>query len=154
YASCFHHRDTRWAWQHAGRTHRRSARGRVGGAVRLPHRTLAKERLQLRTSDPSAAGPPARHHGSARMRPHATSLSLRSRLVLVLFVLALLAAPAVVSSYLMSLLIAALFAAFLGQAWNFMMGFAGQLSLGHSLYIGLGGYASAALFTKFGISPW
>ena len=30
----------------------------------------------------------------------------------------------------------ALYLAYVGQAWNVMMGFAGQLSLGHSLYVG------------------
>ena len=35
-----------------------------------------------------------------------------------------------------------------------MMGFAGQLSLGHALYVGLGGYVAAILFTQFGIGPW
>jgi branched-chain amino acid transport system permease protein len=35
-----------------------------------------------------------------------------------------------------------------------MMGFAGQLSLGHSLYVGLGAYAAAALYFHFGLSPW
>jgi branched-chain amino acid transport system permease protein len=35
-----------------------------------------------------------------------------------------------------------------------MMGFAGQLSLGHSLYVGLAAYTAAALFVKFGIAPW
>ena len=35
-----------------------------------------------------------------------------------------------------------------------MMGFAGQLSLGHALYVGLGAYAAAALYVHFGISPW
>ena len=35
-----------------------------------------------------------------------------------------------------------------------MMGFAGQLSLGHALYLGLGGYVAAILFTQFGIGPW
>jgi branched-chain amino acid transport system permease protein len=88
------------------------------------------------------------------MKQYDTSLSSRSRLALAGFVLAMLSAPALVSPYILSLLIGALFAAFLGQAWNFMMGFAGQLSLGHSLYIGLGGYASAALFTKLGVPPW
>jgi ABC-type branched-subunit amino acid transport system ATPase component len=44
--------------------------------------------------------------------------------------------------------------AYVSQAWNLMMGFAGQLSLGHSLYVGLGAYASAALFVHFGIGPW
>jgi branched-chain amino acid transport system permease protein len=44
--------------------------------------------------------------------------------------------------------------AYTGQAWNIMMGFAGQLSLGHSLYVGLGAYTAAALFVKFGVNPW
>ena len=35
-----------------------------------------------------------------------------------------------------------------------MMGFCGQLSLGHSLYVGVGAYVSAALFVHFGIRPW
>ena len=35
-----------------------------------------------------------------------------------------------------------------------MMGFAGQLSLGHALYVGLGAYTAAALFAKYGVSPW
>ena len=32
-----------------------------------------------------------------------------------------------------------------------MMGFAGQLSLGHALYVGLGAYATAALFIHIGV---
>ncbi len=35
-----------------------------------------------------------------------------------------------------------------------MMGFAGQLSLGHSLYVGVGAYAAGALFFHYGIGPW
>jgi branched-chain amino acid transport system permease protein len=34
------------------------------------------------------------------------------------------------------------------------MGFAGQLSLGHAIYAGLGAYVSAVLFTRFAFSPW
>jgi branched-chain amino acid transport system permease protein len=44
--------------------------------------------------------------------------------------------------------------AYVGQAWNIMMGFAGQLSLGHSLYVGLGAYVAAVLYIKTGIGPW
>ncbi len=47
-----------------------------------------------------------------------------------------------------------LFFAYAGQAWNIMMGFAGQLSIGHSLYLGVGAYAAAALYFHFGIGPW
>jgi branched-chain amino acid transport system permease protein len=78
----------------------------------------------------------------------------RGRWLLAALLVVLLAAPFVVSSYVLSVLILVLYFAYLGQAWNIMMGFAGLLSLGHALYFGLGAYASAALYAKFGISPW
>ncbi|MBI2959622.1 MAG: branched-chain amino acid ABC transporter permease, partial [Betaproteobacteria bacterium] len=56
--------------------------------------------------------------------------------------------------YILSVAILALYFAFAGQAWNVMMGFCGQLSLGHSLYVGLGAYVAAALFVHFGVPPW
>jgi branched-chain amino acid transport system permease protein len=69
-------------------------------------------------------------------------------------VLALLALPFFASSYVLSVATAALSLAFAGQAWNVMMGFAGQLSLGHALYAGLGAYIAAALYVHLGIGPW
>jgi branched-chain amino acid transport system permease protein len=66
----------------------------------------------------------------------------------------LLVAPYFVGGYLLTVLFLILYFAYVGQAWNIMMGFAGQLSLGHSLYVGLGAYAAAALYVHFGISPW
>ena len=75
-------------------------------------------------------------------------------LALALVFAVLLAAPYIVNSYLISILITILFYAYVGQAWNIMMGFAGQLSLGHALYVGLGSYAAAALYVKFGVTPW
>lgn len=66
----------------------------------------------------------------------------------------LLVLPHLVSPGILSVLITLLYLAYLGQAWNVMMGFAGLLSLGHALYIGLGAYTAAALFTHFGIGPW
>ena len=66
----------------------------------------------------------------------------------------LLAFPAFAGDYAVSLAILVLFAAYLGAAWNIMMGFAGLLSLGHALYFGLGAYLSAALFLHAGLSPW
>jgi len=35
-----------------------------------------------------------------------------------------------------------------------MMGFAGQLSLGHSLYVGVAAYMAGGLFFHYGIGPW
>ena len=78
----------------------------------------------------------------------------RGRLLLLLLLAALLAAPFVVPHYVLSVLIIVLYVAYVGQTWNIMMGFAGLLSIGHSLYFGLGAYASATLFVKYGISPW
>jgi branched-chain amino acid transport system permease protein len=66
----------------------------------------------------------------------------------------MMAMPLFVGSYILSILVVVLFSAYLGQAWNIMMGFAGQLSLGHALYVGLGAYISAALFVHFGLPPW
>jgi branched-chain amino acid transport system permease protein len=66
----------------------------------------------------------------------------------------LLVFPMFASGYLLSIGFLILYFAYVGQAWNVMMGFAGQLSLGHSLYVGLGAYAAAALYFHFGLSPW
>ena len=66
----------------------------------------------------------------------------------------LVVAPFFASPYLLSVLTLALYMAYMGQAWNIMMGFAGLLSLGHSLYFGIGAYTSAALFMFLGLPPW
>lgn len=78
----------------------------------------------------------------------------RALLLLALSAAALVAAPWLVGDYLLSVLILCLYLAYVGQAWNIMMGFAGQLSLGHALYVGLGAYSSAALFLHFQVPPW
>lgn len=44
--------------------------------------------------------------------------------------------------------------AYLSQSWNILGGYAGQLSLGHAAFFGLGAYTSTLLFTEFGVSPW
>jgi len=62
--------------------------------------------------------------------------------------------PVFASGYLLAVGFLILYFAYVGQAWNVMMGFAGQLSLGHSLYVGLGAYAAAALYVHYGVSPW
>jgi branched-chain amino acid transport system permease protein len=81
-------------------------------------------------------------------------VSRRALVLLTVLFVVLLAAPAFVSDYLLSVLILILYFAYAGQAWNVMMGFAGQLSLGHALYVGVGAYATAALFIHYGLAPW
>jgi branched-chain amino acid transport system permease protein len=84
----------------------------------------------------------------------AEALSGRAAVLLGVLLAVLVAAPFVVSDYLLTVLIVILYFAFTGQAWNVMMGFAGQLSLGHALYAGLGAYVAGVLFARFGIGPW
>ncbi len=38
----------------------------------------------------------------------------------------------------------------LALAWNLVGGYAGQFSLGHSIFVGIGGYATAVILTMFG----
>jgi len=78
----------------------------------------------------------------------------RSLVVLSVLLAGFVAAPLFAGDYLLTVLILILYFAYAGQAWNIMMGFAGQLSLGHALYVGLGAYASAILFVNFGTAPW
>ena len=47
-----------------------------------------------------------------------------------------------------------LMAAQLGVAWNIVGGYAGQISLGHVAFYGLGAYTSTLLLTQFGLNPW
>ena len=81
-------------------------------------------------------------------------LGPRERGLLAGVLAALVAAPLVADRYLLSVLTLILYFAYVGQAWNLMMGFAGQLSLGHALYVGLGAYGAALLWFYFGIGPW
>ena len=78
----------------------------------------------------------------------------KNAVLLVILLAVLLAAPWIVNDYLLTVLIIILYFAYAGQAWNIMMGFAGQLSLGHAIYLGLSGYVAATLFVRFGIGPW
>jgi branched-chain amino acid transport system permease protein len=41
-----------------------------------------------------------------------------------------------------------------GQAWNVVGGYAGQHSLGHAAYFGLGAYATVMLLELHGVPPW
>lgn len=44
--------------------------------------------------------------------------------------------------------------AVMGQSWNILGGYAGQISIGHAAFFGLGAYTSTIAFLNFGINPW
>ena len=71
----------------------------------------------------------------------------------IFFVLALLLPFVIQSDYTLQILFRVFLFAALGLAWNLVGGYAGQLSLGHAAYFGVGAY-SLALLSKLGISPW
>jgi len=42
----------------------------------------------------------------------------------------------------------------MGLAWNLIGGYAGQISLGHAIFFGIGAYTSSLMLMKLWISPW
>lgn len=42
----------------------------------------------------------------------------------------------------------------LASSWNILGGYAGQLSLGHTAFFGIGAYTSTLLYVYLGVSPW
>jgi branched-chain amino acid transport system permease protein len=80
--------------------------------------------------------------------------SRRSLALLAALLAVLIGAPIFANDYLLTVAIVIFYLAYTGQAWNIMMGFAGQLSLGNAIYAGLGAYVTAVLFTRYGIAPW
>ena len=69
--------------------------------------------------------------------------------------LAALGLPLVLhDEFLIHSVIMVLYFAYLACAWNLMCGYVGQISFGHSVFSGVGGYASVLLLTGIGLSPW
>src|SRR6185312_2011037 len=148
-----HHRRPRLD---AGRAGRRRAdrlyRGDGGASVHA----VGQEHVLLRHPGAGAAAAAAGHHGpeDGMIARLIDGVPPRALVLMALLFLVALAAPLFAGDYLLTVLILIFYFAYTGQAWNIMMGFAGQLSLGHALYVGIGAYAAASLFTHFGIAPW
>ena len=68
--------------------------------------------------------------------------------------LILLLLPLFLSQYLLGIFVFIFYYAYLGQCWNILTGYTGNISLGHSLYVGIGAYLSTVLALSLGLSPW
>ena len=68
--------------------------------------------------------------------------------------LALPAFPSVFGSYAVTVFTLIFFYGFLGQAWNVLGGYAGQLSAGHAAFLGVGADTAALLSAEAGVTPW
>jgi branched-chain amino acid transport system permease protein len=62
--------------------------------------------------------------------------------------------PFMLSSYYLHILTLSLVYVALASSWNIIGGITGQISLGHSLFIGIGAILSSALLLKLGINMW
>jgi branched-chain amino acid transport system permease protein len=78
----------------------------------------------------------------------------KTTLFFILGFLILLVLPRFLSSYTLGVFILIFYYAYLGQSWNILTGYTGVISLGHSLYVGIGAYTATYLAMSLGLSPW
>jgi len=76
------------------------------------------------------------------------------RIVLVVLAVAAVTLPWWGSGSLVDVLTIALLHGFLASAWNIVGGLAGQLSVGHAGFFGIGAYGVAFLYARLGITPY
>ena len=102
------------------------------------------------------AGAPERLARSAAelWRDWLEATSWRGRTLGALLLLVLATLPAWGGTPLITTMIAVLWLAYAAQAWNLLAGFAGLFSLGHALFIGLGGYLAAIFALHSGLGAW
>ncbi len=88
-------------------------------------------------------------------RPRAGRRGGESKYVLaVLVVVMAVLATLITDKFYLHIIIMIMFYAAASSAWNIVGGYAGQLSLGHAAFFGIGAYASTLLFINLGVSPW
>jgi len=66
----------------------------------------------------------------------------------------LLVFPLFLKPYMLDVMIAIFLFALLANAWDIIGGYAGQLSLGHAAFFGIGAYTSTYLYVTCNLSPW
>jgi len=91
---------------------------------------------------------------AARIDGQGVSKTLPMRLVIVLLAAALLVYPLVFSgAFYRDIGVTFLLAAISASAWNIVGGYAGQVSVGHSMFFGLGAYIPLLFYTHWAWPP-
>ena len=107
---------------------------------------------------PSPTPGPAADTSAAAIQGAIHGFGARRRMQLVaavvLFALVALLPLFVQNAYLRNVIVLTLLYAALGQAWNILGGYCGQISLGYALYFGVGAYATSKLYVAYGVLPW
>src|SRR5437879_9108244 len=83
-----------------------------------------------------------------------TALLRARRGAVVVFGLAALTPLVVRDAYFLDSLVLILLWGALSAAWNVAGGYAGQVSIGHASFFGIGAYSAALMVTRFGRGPW
>jgi branched-chain amino acid transport system permease protein len=80
---------------------------------------------------------------------------MKRHIPLALFIIVVAVLPAVVQSpYYIGVLVFVGMYAMITICLGLLLGYAGQISLGHAAFYGIGAYASGLLTTRWGMSPW
>jgi len=76
------------------------------------------------------------------------------RLLLLFVILLALSILLKNNSYIEHILFMAFLYGMLSGSWNLSAGYSGEISLGHTIFFGIGAYTSSLLFINLGVSPW
>lgn len=88
------------------------------------------------------------------MTPPTPRVGLKLAIRLVLLAGALFVAQALGGAYVVNLLVVTALFALPALGLSLLMGYTGQLSLGHAAFVGIGAYVSAVLSARYGWNPW
>lgn len=72
----------------------------------------------------------------------------------ILVLICLLIPQVITGSYYLQIFVLVFIYAAAAGAWNIIGGYAGQISLGHVAFFGIGSYTTTLLYLNFGLSPW
>src|SRR5262249_16242786 len=143
--------------RHGRRADRQPHRGGRGGGGLV----LLRDRLEGDSLLPPlhrrARLPPGRPVRAARRREPRRVMAgalARHRGALVVFGVAAIVPVVVRDAYFLDSLVLILLWGALSAAWNVAGGYAGQVSIGHAAFFGIGAYAAALLSARFQQSPW
>lgn len=82
-------------------------------------------------------------------------MTKRNRLPLTVVAIVLLALPWMIqAAYYKDIIIMTLMWITLASSWNLLGGYTGQVSLGHTVFFGVGAYSAGLLVHHLGVSPW
>lgn len=80
--------------------------------------------------------------------------SKRSLVLLIAAVILMLAPVIAGSNYFLHIAVLVCVFGGLATAWNIVGGYAGQISLGHAVFYGIGSYTAVIMMLRFELSPW